>query len=49
MALIKNLLDEEVSLPDPEGPLTADVSIECMKGANKKVSSILNDYQLNKH
>ena len=49
MALLKYLLNEEVSLPNPEGPLNADVSIECMKGANKEVSSILNDYQSNKH
>ena len=32
-------------LPDPEGPLSADVIIE---GANEEVSSILNDNQLNK-
>ena len=41
MALLKYLKLKKSPLPDPEGPLSAHVSTECIEGANEKVSSRL--------
>ena len=49
MALLKYFKAKKSPLPDPEGPLSAHVSIECTEGANEEVLSILHDSQLNKH
>ena len=48
MALLKYFILKRSPLPDPEGPSSAHVSTKCIKGANKEVSSILNDNQSNK-
>ena len=48
MALLKYLKLKKSPLPDSEGPLSAHVTTKCIEGANKEVSSILNDDQSNK-
>ena len=43
MALLKYFKVKRSPLPDPDGPLSAHVSTECIKGANEEVSLTLND------
>ena len=43
MALLKYFKVKRSPLPDPDGPLSAHISTECIKGANEEVALILND------
>jgi len=41
MALLKYFKLNKPSLPDPEGPVSAHVSSDCIREANKEVSAAL--------